>query len=94
MNWRGLLASRSAAALRRLGLSTQFVSLASAMASEHVTWIVNHHCFGAKDKFRCKGVNKKCNDINKDKYLQVLLRWLNTVSRAVSGNSRGKQTWR
>ena len=30
-----------------------------------------YYCFGAKDKFSCKGVNKKCNDINKDKYLQV-----------------------
>ena len=30
-------------------------------------------CFGAKDKFSCKGVNKKCNDIDKDKYLNVLL---------------------
>ena len=32
-----------------------------------------YYCFGAKDEFSCKGVNKKCNDINKDKYLQVLL---------------------
>ena len=32
-----------------------------------------YYCFGAKDKFSCKGVNKKCNDINKDKYLNVLL---------------------
>ena len=32
-----------------------------------------YYCFGAKDKFSCKGVNKKCNYINKDKYLQVLL---------------------
>ena len=32
-----------------------------------------YYCFGAKDKFSCNGVNKKCNDINKDKYLQVLL---------------------
>ena len=32
-----------------------------------------YYCFGAKDKFSCKGVNKKCNEINKDKYLNVLL---------------------
>ena len=32
-----------------------------------------YYCFGTKDKFSCKGINKKCNDINKDKYLQVLL---------------------
>ena len=32
-----------------------------------------YYCFGAKDKFSCKGVNKKCNDIDKDKYLNVLL---------------------
>ena len=32
-----------------------------------------YYCFGTKDKFSCKGVNKKCNDVNKDKYLQVLL---------------------
>ena len=27
----------------------------------------------AKDKFSCKSVNKKCNDIKKEKYLDVLL---------------------
>ena len=32
-----------------------------------------YYCFGAKDKFSCKGVNKKTNEINKDKYLNVLL---------------------
>ena len=42
MNWRGLLATRSAAALRRLGLSALFLSLVSAMALERATWIVNH----------------------------------------------------
>ena len=26
-----------------------------------------YYCFGAKDKFSCKGVNKKCNEINKNK---------------------------
>ena len=32
-----------------------------------------YYCFGANDKFSCKGVNKKCKEINKDKYLNVLL---------------------
>ena len=32
-----------------------------------------YYFFGAKDKFSCKGINKKCNDIDKDKYLNVLL---------------------
>ena len=42
INWRGLLASRTAVALRRLGLSARFLSLASAVALECGTWIVNH----------------------------------------------------
>ena len=32
-----------------------------------------YYCFGAYDKFSCKGVNKKTNDINKEIYLNVLL---------------------
>ena len=32
-----------------------------------------YYCFGPKDKFSSKGVNKSVNDINKEKYLQVLL---------------------
>ena len=32
-----------------------------------------YYCFGSYDKFSCKGVNKKTNDINKNKYLNVLL---------------------
>ena len=32
-----------------------------------------YYSFGSKDKFSCKGANKKCNEINKDKYLNVLL---------------------
>ncbi len=32
-----------------------------------------YFCFGEKDKYSCKGVNKKNNVINKDKYLDVLL---------------------
>ncbi|CAH3118846.1 unnamed protein product [Porites lobata] len=43
-----------------------------------------YYCFGAKDKFSCKGVDKKCNEINKDKYLQVLLTKQNS-----SGVNRG-----
>ena len=48
-----------------------------------------NYCFGAKDKFSCKGVNKKCNEINKDKYLNVLLTkqnsaWVNRVFRVVN----------
>ncbi|KXJ22829.1 Zinc finger and SCAN domain-containing protein 22 [Exaiptasia diaphana] len=31
-----------------------------------------YYCFGSSDKFSCKGVNKKCNEITKDKYLNVL----------------------
>ena len=42
MNWRGPLASRSAVALRWLGLSAHFLSLASAVALERGTWILNH----------------------------------------------------
>ena len=43
-----------------------------------------YYCFGAKDKFPCKGVNKKCNEINKANYLQVLLTQQNS-----SGVNRG-----
>ena len=32
-----------------------------------------YHFLGLKDKFSCKGVNKKCNEINKEKYSNVLL---------------------
>ena len=42
MNWRGLLATRSAAALQRLRLRGPFLSLVSAVALERATWIVNH----------------------------------------------------
>ena len=42
ISWRGLLASRSAAALRRLGLSARFLRLALAATLERRTWIVNH----------------------------------------------------
>ena len=32
-----------------------------------------YYCFGGYDKFSCKGVNKKTNEITKEKYLNVLL---------------------
>ena len=42
-------------------------------------------CFGSgKDRFSSKGVNKKNNDINKDKYLHVIL-----SKRSGSGVNRG-----
>ena len=47
-----------------------------------------YYCFGAEDKFSCKGVNKKpdkkCNEIDKDKYLNILLTKQNS-----SGINRG-----
>ena len=43
-----------------------------------------YYCFGAKDTFSCKGVNKKCNEMNKDKFLHVLLTKQNS-----SGVNRG-----
>lgn len=43
-----------------------------------------YYCFGAYDKFSCKGVNKKTNEINKEKYLNVLL-----SKRSSSGINRG-----
>ena len=33
---------------------------------------VVRHWFGTKDTFGCKGVNKKCNDINKDKTVGII----------------------
>ena len=33
-----------------------------------------YYCFVAKDKFSCKGVNKRCNEINKDKHLKAVVR--------------------
>jgi hypothetical protein len=43
-----------------------------------------YYCFGTSDKFSCKGVNKKCNEINKDKYLNVLL-----SKQSASGINKG-----
>ena len=49
------------------------------------------YCFGAYDKFSCKDVNKKTNEINKEKYLNVLLTkqssaGLNKGSRVVNNS--------
>ena len=38
-----------------------------------------YYCFGKKDNFSCKGVNKKCDEINKEKYMNVLLTKKNSV---------------
>ena len=35
--------------------------------------MIAYFCFGAEDKFSCKGVNRKTNDINKGTYMDVLL---------------------
>jgi hypothetical protein len=32
-----------------------------------------YYCFGKEDKFRCKGINRRTNQITKDKYMDVLL---------------------
>jgi len=43
-----------------------------------------YYCFGRSDKFSCKGIKQKCNDINKDTYLNVLL-----SRKSASGVNRG-----
>ena len=43
-----------------------------------------YYCWGTKDKFSCKGVNKRTNDINKEKYINVLL-----TKRSGPGTNRG-----
>ena len=43
-----------------------------------------YYCYGSYDKFSCKGVNKTCNDINKEKYLNVLL-----TKQSSSGLNKG-----
>jgi hypothetical protein len=45
-----------------------------------------YYCFGVEDKFSCKGVNKKTNDINKGTYtyMDVLL-----SKKSGSGTNRG-----
>jgi hypothetical protein len=43
-----------------------------------------YFCFGAEDKFSCKGVNRKTNDIHKGTYMDVLL-----TKQSGSGTNRG-----
>jgi len=43
-----------------------------------------YYCFGRKDKYSCKGIIKKCNDINKETFLKVL-----TSRKSASGVNRG-----
>jgi hypothetical protein len=43
-----------------------------------------YFCFGAEDKFSCKGVNRKTNDIHKGTYMDVLL-----SKKFGSGTNRG-----
>ena len=43
-----------------------------------------YYCWGPQDKYSCKGVNKKNNTINKDKYLKVLM-----TGEPESGENRG-----
>ena len=43
-----------------------------------------YYCFGAKDKFSCKGINKRTNDITKEMYMNVL-----KTKEAGSGINRG-----
>ncbi|XP_072043754.1 uncharacterized protein [Amphiura filiformis] len=45
-----------------------------------------YYCFGGKDKFSCKGVNKQCNKdiITKDLYLEVL-----RSKQSASGTNKG-----
>jgi hypothetical protein len=46
--------------------------------------IKTYFCFGAEDKFSCKGVNRKTNNVTKEKYMDVLL-----TKQSVSGTNRG-----
>ena len=43
-----------------------------------------YYCFGQYDKFSCKGINKKCNEITKAKFLNVL-----QTMQSASGINRG-----
>ena len=43
-----------------------------------------YYCFGKEDTFSCKGINKRLNDIHKDKYMDVLL-----TKQSGSGTNRG-----
>ena len=43
-----------------------------------------YYCYGGEDKFSCKGINKRTNEITKDKYMDVLL-----TKEAGTGTNRG-----
>ena len=43
-----------------------------------------YYCWGEKDKYSCKGISKKNNNINKDTYLRVLM-----TGQSESGENRG-----
>ena len=43
-----------------------------------------YYCWGEKDKYSCKGISKRGNTINKDKYLKVLM-----TGQPESGENRG-----
>ena len=43
-----------------------------------------YFCFGAEDKFSCKGVNRKTNNVTKEKYMDVLL-----TKQSGSGANKG-----
>jgi hypothetical protein len=43
-----------------------------------------YYCFWKEDKFSCKGINKRTNEITKDKYMDVLL-----SKKSGSGTNRG-----
>jgi hypothetical protein len=43
-----------------------------------------YYCFGVEDKFSCKGINKRLNNINKNTYMDVLL-----TKRSGNGSNMG-----
>jgi hypothetical protein len=43
-----------------------------------------YYCLGKEDKFSCKGINKRTNQITKEKYMDVLL-----SKKSVSSTNRG-----
>jgi len=43
-----------------------------------------YYCFGDKDKYSCKGISKRQNDLTKDTYLNVL-----KTQESGSGTNRG-----
>ena len=46
-----------------------------------------YYCYGRDDKYSCKGINKKLNNITKDTYMDVLL-----TKKSGSGTNRGFRT--